>query len=179
VSNLLTLAGPGATIVAAVAAVFVTWKLGQGQLAIARQQAEIAKQQASMAAVRLQHDLFEKRIAVFNAAKDLILEVFHNSNVSDEAWNAFMRGTETAVFLFDKSVTDYITELRNRGSVIRGVVAHLADQQLPRGSERDEFARIRSENFNWFVAQFEVIIPKFMGALALEQAIDTRLPKPT
>jgi len=173
------LASPAATIVAAIAAVFVTWKLGTGQLAIARQQAEIAKQQASMASVRLQHDLFEKRIAVFDAARDLILEVFHKSNVSNEAWNAFMRGTEKAVFLFDKPVTDYLTELRNQGSVIRGAVSRLADQQLPRGPERDEFARIRAENFKWFLDQFDVVIPKFMGALALEKAIDTRLPKPT
>ena len=84
--NLLPLAGPIATIIAAVAAVFVTWRLGRGQLQIARQQveiaqqqattsrhqAEIAKQQAAIAFDRLRFDLFEKRYAIFTAIKELL-----------------------------------------------------------------------------------------------------------
>jgi hypothetical protein len=86
VCNLLPLAGPIATIIAAVAAVFVTWRLGRGQLQIARQQVEIAQQQATtsrhqaeiakqLAAIafdRLRFDLFEKRYAIFTAIKELL-----------------------------------------------------------------------------------------------------------
>jgi hypothetical protein len=54
----VSLAAPAATIVAASAAVFVTWRLGRDQLGIAKQQATTARQQAELAAVRLQHDLF-------------------------------------------------------------------------------------------------------------------------
>jgi ABC-type Fe3+ transport system permease subunit len=49
VCNIVSFAGPIATIIAAAAAVFVTWRIGQGQLSIAKQQATIAKQQAELA----------------------------------------------------------------------------------------------------------------------------------
>jgi hypothetical protein len=68
----VSLAGPFATIVAASVAVFVTWRLGSGQLSIAKQQAATAQQQAELAAVRLQHDLFDRRFAIYEAAQKLV-----------------------------------------------------------------------------------------------------------
>jgi hypothetical protein len=70
--NVVSLAGPVATIIAAIAAVLVTWRLGKGQLRIAEQQAAIAQQQAKTDLDQLRHNLFERRYAIYNAAKELI-----------------------------------------------------------------------------------------------------------
>jgi hypothetical protein len=50
-------AGPAATIIGAFAAVFVTSRLGLGQLRISEQQSTVARQQAKLAAVRLQDNV--------------------------------------------------------------------------------------------------------------------------
>jgi hypothetical protein len=101
--SVASLAQPAATVIAAVAAVFVTWWLGNGQLRIAKQQAATARQQAELAAVRLQHDLFDRRFAIYEAAQKLALEVFETASVSREGLSAFIRSTEKSVFLLDKN----------------------------------------------------------------------------
>jgi hypothetical protein len=58
-------------------------------------------------------DLFEWRIEVFDAARDLILHAFRSSSIQQQVFNRFMRCTEKSVFLFDKSVNAYIVLLRN------------------------------------------------------------------
>jgi hypothetical protein len=167
--NVVSLAGPAATIVAAVAAVFVTLRLGQAQLRIADQQAATARQQAELAAVRLQHDLFERRFAVYEAARDLALEVLETSNVSREGLNAFVRGTEKSAFLLDKELTDYLADMRKRAVNLRIAAGRVADETLPPGPERARLAQQRSDLSTWFVAQFDVLIEKFKPTLALDK----------
>ena len=171
-------AGPVATVIAAGAAVVVTWRIGRRQLEIARAQALIAAQQERHAAVRLQHDLFERRIEVFNAIRDVFAEVAQRNNVSDEAWFTFMRGVETTDFLFDQEISGYVADLRNRVARLRHAAARLADTNLPVGPERSEFAQIRSDQSIWLTNQSDFIVSKFKPALALEQHTATRLPRP-
>jgi hypothetical protein len=74
--------GPLATILAAVAAVFVTRQLGKHQIRIAESQAKTAEAQRDIAAVqrdiafdKLKHDLFEKRYEIYVAAKGIMERV--------------------------------------------------------------------------------------------------------
>jgi hypothetical protein len=59
-------AGPVATIIAATVAVFFTWRLGRGQLQIARRQADTALDQ-------LRYNLFEKRYGGDEAGRPTLL----------------------------------------------------------------------------------------------------------
>ena len=95
------LAGPVATVIAAGVAVFVTWRLGRRQVTIAGQrvqiaaqqartaelQAEAARQQADTALDRLRYDLFEKRYAIYDAAKRLIVTLMNK--IPDQSIEAF------------------------------------------------------------------------------------------
>jgi hypothetical protein len=65
-------AGPVATIIAATAAFYLTWRFGSQQVTIAAQQAVIAKTQANTALDRLRYDLFEKRYHIYDTAKQLM-----------------------------------------------------------------------------------------------------------
>src|SRR6266446_1805729 len=65
-------AGPVATVIAAIAAVSVTYHFGKHQVRIAEAQAATAKSQRDIAYDRLKYDLFEKRYEIYLAAKKLI-----------------------------------------------------------------------------------------------------------
>jgi hypothetical protein len=74
--------GPMATVFAAAAAVFVTWRIGreqvriaQGQAGTARAQREIAESQRDIAFDKLKHDLFQKRYEIYTAAKGVMERV--------------------------------------------------------------------------------------------------------
>lgn len=167
--NLLPLAGPIATIIAAAAAVFVTWRLGSGQLRIAKQQAAIARQQAELATVRLQHDLFDRRFAVYEAAHKLLLEIPGAGNVSAEVLQAFDRETGKSVFLLNREITDYLSDIRKRAYTLHFDAAFLADPTLAAGSERSRMEMERQELTTWFIEQFDVLIEKFKPALTLDR----------
>jgi hypothetical protein len=65
-------AGPIATIIAAFAALTVTYRFGKQQLKIAATQLAVAKSQRDIAIDKLKYDLFEKRYNIYLAAKKLI-----------------------------------------------------------------------------------------------------------
>jgi hypothetical protein len=60
-----TFAGPIATVFAAAAAVFFTWRLGKAQVRIAQSQRDIAFD-------KLKYDLFDKRYEIYQTAKAII-----------------------------------------------------------------------------------------------------------
>jgi hypothetical protein len=77
-----SLAGPIATVMAAAAAVRVTWQLGKAQMRIAQSQAntaqaqrEIAKSQLDIAFDKLKYDLFRQRYEIYTAAKGIMERV--------------------------------------------------------------------------------------------------------
>lgn len=91
-------AGPFATIVAAIAAVSVTWYF-------ARQQTKIAQEQANVAKQKLHHDIFERqyerRYRIYCAARKLLAGIGRDRNASDEDLRTYIRGTNDSVFLFN------------------------------------------------------------------------------
>lgn len=162
-------AGAIATIIAATAAVIVTWRLGKSQLRIAEQQATLAKQQAALAGVRLQHDLFDRRFKVYDAAKTLCLEVYMHNNVSRQAYISFVNGTADTIFLYDQIVVEYIEDMRMRALRLQRLVDILTN---PTKAEPDEITGApneRSQLATWFVEQFSILIAKFKPFLALDQ----------
>jgi len=172
VSNLLQLASPVATIVAAGVAVYFTRQLGKGQLAIAKRQADIADQQGRLADIRMRHDLFDRRFEIYEAARNLLLEVFSNSNVSNEALRKFVRDTEKSVFFFDQGFTDYLLQIRHKAISLQKSVFHLEGP----GSDPIAAAERRNELSNWFYAQFDVLLERSKPFLALDKGTATRSP---
>jgi hypothetical protein len=87
-------AGPVATIIAATVAVFFTWRIGRGQLQIARRQADTALDQ-------LRYNLFEKRYAIYEAARRAIAIAFakrDDDKMPEELNELFLRFEESRFF---------------------------------------------------------------------------------
>ena len=123
------LAGPAATVVAAFAAVCVTYIFNMRQLEVSRQQAriaeaqkDIAKGQYEIAYDKLKHELFDKRYGIYTAARDLIDLVMRDPGAAysnpevrtlrlhvDEARFFFGQRTREICEQIDKRVEDVLT----------------------------------------------------------------------
>ncbi len=76
-------AGPTATAIASIAAGIITWTFLSHQVEVARQQADIARQQAQTALDQLRHNLFDRRYAIYNSARDLIRMMLNRHHEMD------------------------------------------------------------------------------------------------
>jgi hypothetical protein len=181
-------AGPVATIIAATAALVVTWRFNSRQANIAEQQAATARQQADIASMRLQYDLFERRFRVYNEAKTLLVYLQRENILSEEVLDSYMRGTVDSLFFLDKTVFTYLNELKDQAIRLRGIQQRLREP-LPEETtitnreiqKRNREGDVNQEPqlLNWFHDQFPVLVDKFKPFLALQESPLRRSVDPT
>jgi hypothetical protein len=106
VCNLVTLAGPAATIIAAIAAVSVT-------AYFAWHQKQIAKQQANTALDQLRYNLFEKRCSIYEAARKAIEITFErcDDDHMPVELNALFLKFDEARFFFSEPICFFLEQL--------------------------------------------------------------------
>jgi len=93
----------------------------------------VAFQQFLLAKERLKLDLFERRLAIYKAVQTYLEGVRTTQDSSDELSNSFREATQTAQFLYDSDVTDFIDELYRLGfrlNLANREVGCLNDSQL-------------------------------------------------
>jgi hypothetical protein len=127
----------------------------------------IAWNQMRIARSKLQHDLFEKRFAVFEGARRLLLSIGREGSCSDQALQKYAIGTSDAVFLLDDTLSEYVEELWKHAAKLHALAEQLKDE--PAGTERGRLARLKGEDVMWFMAQHEVLIAKFKPFLRLSE----------
>jgi type II secretory pathway pseudopilin PulG len=116
-------AGPVATIIASITAAFLTWRFASWQARIAQQQADTAKQQANTAFDQLRYNLFEKRFAIYNTARELVALVVNESNVQGSDVLPLQAKLNEAEFFFSRDICDWLRKLRedcNNLLIMRG-----------------------------------------------------------
>jgi hypothetical protein len=162
-------AGPVATIIAAVVAVFVTARLGNGQQRIAQQQAETAKRQAETAHARLKLDLYDKRFNIYATTLDLYEADMKKELADIEAAEfPFVQAFRESLFLFDgkDGIYDTLNAIKDAHSAIS---AHERGN-LKVKNEYDESARVLSNMLAERGAQgrkdFETLLMTLEGQLA-------------
>jgi hypothetical protein len=161
-------AGPLATVIASIVAVIVTIHLGRSQARIAQEQARIARQQADLAVIRLRHDLYDRRFALYTSAISLLQRIIQKNNVDDLDIVTFLRETETATaqFLLDQNLVEYFNSLWENARRM---------QRLNRRIEHEKNDEVRAKLFDdfmeisdWFESQFQVLPEKFLPFLTLK-----------
>jgi hypothetical protein len=105
-------AGPVATIIASFTAAIITWRFASWQARIAQQQADTARQQANTAFDQLRYNLFEKRFAIYNTARELIALVVNESNVQGSDVVPLQAKLNEAEFFFSQDICDWLRKLR-------------------------------------------------------------------
>jgi hypothetical protein len=157
-------AGPIATIVAAIAAVCVTGYFAWRQTQIAKEQADIAKQ-------NLRHDVFERqyerRYRVFVAVRKFLCEIGTRRIASDEDLRAYVIGTGDAVFLFDDDFANQLKEMHDRALKLR-TLEEMKDTFVVGDINRNSCIAQSSEHFMWLNHQLEGLVDMFKPFLKHE-----------
>lgn len=83
--------------------------------------ASISWQQSQTNKNKLKLDLFDRRFAVYWAAKMLIGEIYYDLTVSDEALHTFGKKTEQADFLFGNDIVAFLEETRKNALKLRSI----------------------------------------------------------
>jgi hypothetical protein len=116
-SNFQRLTGPVATIIAAFAAVSVTWYPARHQKRIAEEQAHIARE-------KLRHDLYDRRFEIFSSIFDFHTAVilWEGSPEQQKARQRFFRAYQASGFLFKKEsgIEDLLKKVQENGVEIIG-----------------------------------------------------------
>lgn len=164
--NVVSLAGPTATVIAAVAAVVVTWRLGKAQLRIAENQAATARQQVELATIRLQHDLFDRRFAVYDATRTIIRTVIQHSHANEQQIVDFAMKTRDAKFLLDDEISTYLEDFANKAWDILTLESELgATNDL---NKKEENTRRQRALKDWIRDQHQTLADKFIPYLKLK-----------
>jgi signal transduction histidine kinase len=99
--------------------------------------------------------LYERRLAMYEAARRFIAAVVSNLNISDAEASDYAQITGEAIFLFDDEVADYFSELYRKALRIRYI-----ELQLNRAIHQDRRLDLGEEEMNlatWFSDQFDVL----------------------
>lgn len=121
--------------------------------------AGIAWRQSRTAQNKLKLDLFEKRFAVYNKARNMLAEIMTKGKLTDAGLYEYGAGVREAKWLMDEEVAKYLSEeLWNNAVELQTCDAEL--DGLPVGEERTRLVHKRAELKKWFFAQYPVLDAK-------------------
>jgi hypothetical protein len=124
-------------------------------------------QQMQIARAKLQHDLFDRRFKVYEAARDLLVSVrarkLDDPSLTDVR-NRFLWATAESHFLLDASIRDYLMTLIDQVELIHGNDRALQDTDDP--EERKRIVREGQELHNQFSKEFGELDRRFEPFLA-------------
>ena len=140
---------PACGIVVALASVYIAW------------------QQKRLADLKLQNDLYDRRLKIFEAAKALLVAVQTSGTLSIDDYFVFVRSTANAVFLLKPDVVEYLSTLRDHATRLRLFQNQLKDDRKDQAA-RGELADKAAEVELWFYNQFDVLIERFKPSLRLD-----------
>jgi hypothetical protein len=127
----------------------------------------VALQQMQIARTKLQHDLYDRRYAVFQAVRRFLDEASVRKIVSGETFRAFALGTADAAFLFDDSLAAYLKEMRERAAKAQSIFSVMED--MPAGDEKARASKAAGEQFIWLMQQIDGLADKFRPFLTLDR----------
>ena len=127
----------------------------------------VAVQQMVIARVKLQHDLYDRRYAVFDAVRAFLSEAISSQIVSPETFRMFALKTADAEFLFDNGLAAHLREMREHAS--RAQAIYITMQQLEPGDQKAAASRAASEHTMWLINQIDGLAARFRPFLMLQK----------
>lgn len=116
--------------------------------------------------LKIRADLYDRRMAIFNAVTDLIAAAAGGAALEFDQLRIFLQKTRESYFLFGQEIPDYLDQLYRAGVDFRQQNKKLASN-LPVGQERSALAEANGELAKWFSDQFDISQKKFAPYLRL------------
>lgn len=129
----------------------------------------VALQQMYLARVKLQHDLFDRRYAVFQALRRFLDEAVSEKVVSSETFRAFALGTADAAFLFDDQLGGYLKEMRDHAAQAQSIYITMASVPGMPPDQKAAASKAAGEHFLWVVNEIDGLAEKFRPFLRLDK----------
>jgi ADP-heptose:LPS heptosyltransferase len=142
---------------------FLTPIIGVATAIIAYQQWKTNKRNEDTNVKRLKHELYDKRFAVYLAARTLLRNIMVQGEVTDAMLIEYWTGVNAARFLLDKNITTYLEEIEHTAVDLQTKLTEARES----GNLATD-ARERGELKKWFYAQIAVLNEKFYPYLGLE-----------
>lgn len=126
----------------------------------------IAYRQWRTAQNNLKLDLFDRRLVVYEAARDYISSIMTSGKTTYENEFELLTGMRGAKWLFDDKITYYLDkELWHKSCDLSCLQSEL--DGIPSGDERTRRLRAQANLKKWFLAQMKVPDGKFAPFLVL------------
>ena len=114
-------------------------------------------------ALRLKHELFERRFQVYEAFRRFLGGIMAEGKTSNMECLTMLRETNQAEFLFRPDIPQYLLSAYQKGLDLVESQRKLDGlPRLPVGDERDRVAHENAEQVKWFADQYDVL-PKLFG----------------
>ena len=137
-------------------------------LVIAFTTAYIAYQMYRANSLRVKHDIYEKRLAVYREVMGLLNVIASGADITREALLDYRAKTHEGTFLFEQRVADYLNEIYVRGIKLWNTNARLRGQKLPVVEERDHVAAENAAQLIWLADQLPMAKKRFTKYLNIK-----------
>lgn len=137
--------------------------IGIATVVIAYQQWKTNQRNENTNARRLKHELYEKRYAIYLAARSFLREIMR-SKITDTMLLDYWAGTNATRFLLNQEMTAYLEEIEHKAVDLQTKT----EEEAHGTPEFATGARERGEMKKWFYAQISVLNEKFLPYLRLE-----------
>jgi len=163
--NYLTLMSSGSPL-----PVWIEWLQALAVPVVAGVGAWIALQQMHLARVKLQHDTYDRKYAVFQTVRWLLIVVAGLKRAPTlEDMRGFINEMAAAPFLFDNQLVKYLTEIERHVSRANGLHDIIITNDLSTDEQKASASRELDEHISWLSEQSHVVTEKFRPALELRK----------
>jgi hypothetical protein len=129
----------------------------------------IAYAQWRIANTRLTHDLFDRRYAVYAAAKKFIQQICQKRTLTIEELSLFLYASAGAVFVLDEELAAYLDQLRDNAVK----AAELYERISAQTASQEEIRR-HWDTFRWFSEQLTILTKQFKPFLQYKGPLSQR-----
>jgi hypothetical protein len=124
----------------------------------------IAAQQMLIARQKLNHDLFDRRFAVFAATQNHLVLCLNRDGGTQEDTAVFYEAIRAAPFLFKKDINDFLAQVMKYSADLQIFGKHMKNPSLP---DYQRYTEIHDEAQLWTTDAYANIVSRFQPSMNL------------
>ena len=129
--------------------------------------AAIAYRQWRTAQNKLKLDLFDKRMLVYQAARDALRHITSHAELGPEQQIKYLSGIQTAKWLFGSEVDTYLSKTLWHKIIDLELHRTMVYDAPTDNPERGKHVQLKAETLKWLMDQYSVLDIKFSKYMAL------------